>query len=237
MHVCVVQYDNRSASSLGDMHDLMEHNRRACEADGQCTYRRFDHASADRPAYWEKIALVRSTMREDATCDAVVWLDSDAAVHQTPTSVDRFRALLDGVEGVYSSDPVPEVHRMNAGVFAFRNSEEGRRLVELWDAGWTDESRRYWSREEEGGGGWVCRGAEDGGCDWGQRHYEQGSFSRVEDAAASSLRKTPYTTLNNLHCRSRDDVDEDGGMVAACHFMGEAKQHIRAYLDSYYPSS
>ena len=210
MHVCVVQYDDRPASSLGDMGDLMEHNRRVCEADGNCSYLRFTHTARDRPAYWEKVALVRRTLRDNPGCDAVVWLDSDAAVHQTQ-SFDRFRLLLDGADGAYSDDPDPSQHRMNAGVFAFRNSEEGRRLVDAWDAGWEGESHRFWSRNAETGE-WTCRGAKDGGCRWGQRHYEQGSFSRVEEAASSLPGAVPHAS--NL-LPPRDDVDEDGGWSRA----------------------
>ena len=111
-------------------------NQRYCDAHG---YRFFHFEKSefdDMPPWWRKVFLVREVMRKNPDVDIVMWMDSDAAfTHNTHW---RLEDILDPKSSVHVSQDVDhERHNKNprhpnAGTWAVRNDERGRKFLDAW---------------------------------------------------------------------------------------------------------
>jgi hypothetical protein len=159
MAVAIVQYDDRSDTGLGSLIKLMEQNA-AYASHHEYTYRFYRETPLVLPPVWVKPFLVRDLLREGF--DTVVWIDSDAVVHDFSRRLESLFAQSKAF--VYASDPPPWVSPFNAGVFACKT--EALPILDCWCASF---QARLWSRNDDGAWRWL-KG------EWAGRAFEQGAF-------------------------------------------------------------
>lgn len=199
-----------------------------CSGDGACTYLEDPVDGSRVPPYWRKVAAMRVCLAQQATrCDACLYIDTDAVLN-----VRRWRGLMDVRrllgEGhfAFAPDMISVPNRLNAGVFAARNSSRAAAILDSW---WFALPRDAWTREEPSGT-WRCRddeGGSSGGeqtasmqapqagdCLFAGRRYEQGVFNReVLHAYEDDLHEVSPVVWNNYNNRACD-----AGRIK--HFMG-----------------
>lgn len=175
LDIVMVSYDDRDVPYVRDAFAM---NRLYCERRGYTWVQR-SGVPYDMPPYWAKVRLVQDVMAEHPACDYVVWIDSDAAVVEHAV---RWEDQLAGLpDGAMSSDPFRAEPNNNAGVFAIRNSEQGRALLREWLAMYNPTA---W--QQSSSGAWACPG-----CDWAGIEYEQGSFAKMLREAKYNMSVMP----------------------------------------------
>lgn len=213
---------------LGALGELVALNMELCSGDGACTYLEDPVDGSRVPPYWRKVAAMRVCLAQQATrCDACLYIDTDAVLN-----VRRWRGLMDVRrllgEGhfAFAPDMISVPNRLNAGVFAARNSSRAAAILDSW---WFALPRDAWTREEPSGT-WRCRddeGGSSGGeqtasmqapqagdCLFAGRRYEQGVFNReVLHAYEDDLHEVSPVVWNNYNNRACD-----AGRIK--HFMG-----------------
>lgn len=250
---CVTQSDSRIGQPAFDAVEgrLMAHNRATCEGDGpSCSYR-LEPPPASASPYWAKVFLVRDLLRS-GSCDRVIWLDSDAALHlgrsvcegvdgdrnQRCGGATRVSAsavvdeLFGGEEFFYAghsavSCPELELHaKFNAGVWGVNNSPKGREIMEEWAKMYPKSN---WRMDPTDKTGWTCDDeSRNGTCAYSGAKYEQGAFIRyVMPKYASILREHDSCRIGSP-CASKAEATSRGASV--CHFLGCFKDR---YTDSY----
>jgi hypothetical protein len=230
---------------------LMAHNRATCENDApSCSYR-LERPSVSASPYWAKVFLVRDLLRS-GSCDRVIWLDSDAALHlgrsvcesvdddgsqrcdgATRVSVSAVAdELFDGEEFFYAAHsavtcPELELHaHFNAGIWGVNNSPKGREIIEEWAKLYP---RSNWRMDPTDKTGWTCDDENrNGTCAYSGAKYEQGAFIRyVMPNYATNLREHNACHIGSP-CASKAEATSRGASV--CHFLGCFKDR---YVDSY----
>ena len=229
----------------------MAHNRATCENDApSCSYR-LERPSVSASPYWAKVFLVRDLLLS-GSCDRVIWLDSDAALHlgrsvcesvdddgsqrcdgATRVSVSAVAdELFDGEEFFYAAHsavtcPELELHaHFNAGVWGVNNSPKGREIIEEWAKLYP---RSNWRMDPTDKTGWTCDDENrNGTCAYSGAKYEQGAFIRyVMPNYATNLREHNACHIGSP-CSSKAEATSRGASV--CHFLGCFKDR---YVDSY----
>jgi TusA-related sulfurtransferase len=155
--VALVQYDNRSDQDLGYMCDLIKLNADYAKKHGYTHI--FNRDRHDLPPYWVKVFIVLDALKQGF--DIVVWLDSDAVVHDFDRKIESF---FEGYESfIYASDCGTWPEFFNAGIFFVKKSATP--IVEDWAAlydktMWVNDNN-FWRH---------CKGR------WAGEAFEQGSF-------------------------------------------------------------
>jgi len=225
--LCVVQADDRSPDELGEQFELMERTRRRCEEDADCSYRR-DYATDAHSTYWKKVRAMRDCVHDAEGCDACLYVDSDAVLNAPASAARRMLPHPSAHVGI-----VPDWarDRFNAGVFAVRTSEVGKRVMDEW---LSLESARWRRRSGEEGGKakWECVDERGEACQWAGVEYEQGSFNdrvlpRYEEAVHEA---SPFLYNNDvLNCDGR--IKHFAGSYSNLFDQDGKQKAIRAYLD------
>jgi hypothetical protein len=218
-HVCLFQWDNRTDAQLGAQAELMVENQKLCASLPNCTYYK-TQAKEERPVYWEKVFQTNALLKAHPECDLVVYLDSDAVIRRPHL---RFLDAMRPEQHFLASDdtafdpaalflrPKP----FNAGVWAVRNTVEGRDIMNDWESLYPSTR---WRRD---GDKWSCPG-----CSWAGAAYEQGAFVNILRDRPDQVHLTSAARLNNMHC-----LDPRHAVAAdVCHFMGDRKRDIREFL-------
>lgn len=222
MNWCLVQSDDRDKEELGVQSKLMEKNRATCEQDPNCS--NVEIPLQNVPPYWRKVHATRSCL-DNPGCDACLYVDSDAVLnHHHWQGATDVETLLG--QGDFGFTPDWARDRMNAGVFAVRNSSTGKAIMDAW----LSEQSNAWSTDSEGE--WSCS-VNGKKCPWAGSEFEQGAFiTKVQPQFKDVLHESSPFLWNN-------DILNCTGHVK--HFMGnygnmfakDGKQKaIQRYLDS-----
>lgn len=175
--VCILGYENRESAGAKALQRV---NQDYCERHGyDCRF--VTTPVSTIPPWWIKVKLVRDVL-EEGTFDWIVWLDSDACVHNHDWRIEPL--AVDGALMYISSDrhsgprqwhklwsPVDSSYRLpldpshfNAGVWILNgNHSLSRRFLSDW---WANLNMKQWRME---GNEWVTEGGFAG------PNYEQGS--------------------------------------------------------------
>ena len=207
MRIALVQFDNRPFDQMGLLPFLLQRNKAYAGRHGYA-YHFVRERPVDLPVYWLKPHLVAERLA--AGFDAVVWLDTDAVVHDRDRRVE---ILLEGGEAMVAAGDNPFwPSPFNAGVFAARG-EAGLALLRRWSDLFAGTP---WRRE---GDAWRCDE------EWAGAAFEQGAFVAhlLDDARASGqirlldwkVLQGPFPTPDSF----------------ALHFAGGFKCNLPAYLD------
>ena len=214
---CVVQSDNRDKNSLGTMADLMEKNKKTCENLEGCSYIGDPlEGTDDVSPYWRKVHAVKKCI-ENEKCGTCLYLDSDAVIVPKNFKKDDIDSLLGGKEMGFA--PAWGRDRLNAGVFAVKGNEIGKKIVNEW----INLESKNWKKDKKNN--WVCKqNLID--CPWAGKDYEQGTFIKeVAPKFEQHLNEASSYVWDN------DSNKNCNGKVK--HFMGRrnTKQtHISGYL-------
>jgi len=211
--VAIVQYDNRSDQDLGAMGDLIKINADYAKKHGYS--HTFDRAVYELPPYWIKVLIVLDALNQGF--DIVLWIDSDAVVHDRERKIETF---FEGDElFVYSSDcgTWPEV--FNAGIFFVK--QKGKYLIEEWKALY-DEN--MWFKEPEYWRHCVGR--------WAGEAFEQGSFidniipkhEKVLKKIDWRIIQTPYPIDESFIVHFAGQFRSNSGMYSHLHQMPPTKK-------------
>lgn len=170
---CLLQYTSNPRSSYWQ---LLLHNAKYCRGHPRCRLHQEFREDTSVPGYWKKVFMVDMALRGvgEERCDLVMWLDRDAVIsnHNENFSFFWHHDMHIGMEG----------SRINAGVFAVRNTERGRHIIADWVAVYNGPARARWSFNGSGfdrpGDSerpkWACTG-----CAWAGEEYEQGAFEKI----------------------------------------------------------
>ena len=235
--ICLVQYDDRRNETA--LEPARAHNRRLCLLGAACSYITESDtllaplSNVSMPVYWLKVAAVQRVLHS-GRCRVVVYLDSDAVVHDMPNasadSVSQLTSLLSGNHSMFISPNPPcwdyllpsRMPQFCAGVYGIRASEAGLQLIDEWMRLYPSQ---MWAKANGTDTSWQCRA-----CDWGQHGYEQGAFSsRMVLKYHHAIRFVSACQLN-IPCISRAEANLRGAIT--CHFMGWSKVVLSRYLGS-----
>ncbi|RAK52819.1 hypothetical protein [Phenylobacterium deserti] len=206
MKIAILQFDNRPIDKLGLMPLLVQRNAAYAARQG------YEHhfvtaAPFDLPVYWQKPAMCRHVLRSGY--DAVLWLDTDAVVHDLDR---RIEDLFQGDELMVGAPDNPHWPQpFNAGVFAARG-EGGAQLMGRWAELFEGTN---WERTATA---WVCHG------EWAGADFEQGAFNgRLLETlkAAGELRIADWRVLQS-------PFPVEGAFTL--HFAGPFRSNLPVYL-------
>lgn len=155
----LVQYDTRDPAPHAEMR---AENRQYCESRGY-GYAMLIREQQTAPPWWDKLAAV-ATVLEEEQHDVVLFLDTDAVVMDR--SLDLTTFIPDGK--VFAAGAI-ENGDMNAGVFAVRGDDDGRRFIDEWMSHY-DKSK--WRAESDG---WKPVG------EWAGESFEQHALNTRMD--------------------------------------------------------
>lgn len=206
MKTAIVQFDNRPARELGPLTLLVRRNAQYAAHHGY-EHHFFDQAYFDLPVYWQKPSLVRRVL--ELGFDRVLWLDTDAVVHDLDRPLD---SLIEGDEAMVGAPDNPHwTQPFNAGVFLARGADGAapmRRWAELF-------AGTAWRRTDTA---WICE------AEWAGPDYEQGAFNArllPELTASGRMRLVDWRVLQS-------PVPQDDAFTL--HFAGPFKANVAAYL-------
>lgn len=203
MNVAIVQFDNRNDEQLGWMRRLVDINVRYAKKHG---YEHFFHRKIpfDVPPYWAKPWVIFDALERGF--DMVLWLDSDAVVHDFDRTIESF---FEGDElFIYTPDCSIWSEPFNAGAFFVK--KEAKHIIEEW---MTLYDSTMWNKENEQ---WHCLGS------WAGPAYEQGSFTKhLIPKYEKNLKKIDWRILQNPY-----PIEE----TFVIHFAGQFRVVIQMYL-------
>jgi hypothetical protein len=159
MKIVIVQFDDRDVKELGVMQYLILRNAAYAKKHN------YDHVflqsiNADIPPFWAKVFLASAYMA--AGYDMVVWLDSDAVIHDDSKTLEEFFA---GEQAFgYAPDNPLWGGPFNAGVF-FCKGASAKELLTAWMSHYNPS---MWEKID---GKWRCKSPA-----WSGPEYEQGAF-------------------------------------------------------------
>ena len=204
--VALVQFDNRPRDQLGPYSFLMRRNADYAARHGY-DYHFFDQAQFDLPVYWQKPILCRRVLQ--AGYDLVLWLDTDAVVHDLNR---RAETLFEGGEVMVGATDNPLWGQpFNAGVWAARG-EAGGDILRRW-ADLFPNTR--WRRTDKA---WICEE------EWAGPDFEQGAFTAhllAELQTSGALRLLDWRVLQ---------APFPVGGAFTLHFAGPFKVNLPVYL-------
>ncbi|MDM9626476.1 hypothetical protein QTL95_11250 [Rhizobium sp. S152] len=206
MKIAVIQFDDRPIEVLAHVATLIGRNAQYAKQHGY-EYAFVNRLGMDIPPFWAKPHIAKHYL--NAGYDAVLWLDTDAVVHDIDMPVDRF--FSNDEVFVYSSDNPVWRSPFNAGVFMCRG-QRGLELMTEWAALYPPD---LW---EKTGQQWICRDPR-----WAGPAYEQGSFVThmlPKYALSGLLKRLPWEVL-------QAPFPMKGSFTL--HFAGQFKPNIGVY--------
>lgn len=155
----IIQYDNRDLSLIDK--DLCERNKRYA-ARHKYDYILLKDGYENYPPYWAKVVIMRDYLQK---YDGVFWVDTDAAITAAETRIEELAANTKSF--IMCPDPPMWSSPFNAGVWAVRNTETGRAIMDDW----INIYKRVANQWKRDGEKWSSTGT------WAGDSYEQGSFA------------------------------------------------------------
>jgi hypothetical protein len=220
MPCLLVQYDDRAGSQF----DTLIAHTRAYAQRHQIEYTFGATGFEHLPPWWRKVFFVQELLPH---YDAVMWVDTDATI----VGDFPFKQLFQDGHFAFSPNPPmlnnPALSMLSApfcaGVWAVRNTPEGRALMDLWASAYKPE---HWTLD--GAGTWRGAGA------YGGAAYEQGAFElniyRCSELNAW-LQELPAHVMNYLakpdHALSGRSCPSD---VFAVHYWKGNRRHINTHF-------
>ena len=218
MSYCLVQYEDRP---LDQYKELIKKNKDYCFLHS-ITHVFFTNGYENYPPWWRKVFLVKELLN---TFDAVLWVDSDAAIvgHQ------HFKEFFEDKHFFLS--PNPPMLNLNvlstfsapfcAGIWGVKASEEGKTIMKVWSECYNPQK---WIRNENS---WSGEGV------YGGTSYEQGAFE------INILRCKTFQHWLNLHLSHvfnylpKSDKQLQGKFcprdVFAIHYWKGNRDHIKEH--------
>ena len=152
----IIQYDDRPIKEI--YKPLIERNKKYCKMHG---YNHIFKKSGytDIPPYWRKVQLTIDTLKNNPSCQGVMWLDTDAA----------FADYNKKIEDYTKSDKSMYISKQsngpfNSGVWFVRNDAKGLEIMNSWMESY---KQTVWTKN---GSSWETTGS------FGGPNYEQGAF-------------------------------------------------------------
>jgi hypothetical protein len=213
----IAQYEDRD---LGDFAPLIAQNQKYAKL------HKIVHVLAksgweNYPPWWRKVFLVRELLQE---YDAVLWVDSDAAIVGT----EHFKSLFNDKHFMLSPNP-PMMNSESlsmfsapfcAGVWGVRNSPEGRVLMDKWASSY---DKSMWKHV---GNTWIHTSGVYAGF-----AYEQGAFeiaiwrcANFEEWIENKLSKILNYLPKEDHRMNGTSCPSD---VFAVHYWKGNRKHIK----------
>lgn len=199
---------------MGHLNGLLQRNRAYAAAHGYA-YHHIGKIDLDLPVFWIKPFLLAHFLH--TTYDTILWLDTDAVVHDIDRRIEDFFVGDEGL--VYSQDlpvwPAP----FNAGVFACR--KHALPLFQEWCGLFPQDQ---WMKDEHGK--WQCLHEE-----WAGPAYEQGAFSQIilpKYKDGPLLREVSWKVLQNPFPTPESFT---------LHFMATFKVNVPIYLAGMQPDT
>ncbi|PZP48762.1 MAG: hypothetical protein DI595_15135 [Agrobacterium fabrum] len=210
MKIAIVQFDSRPPDALGFLAPLILRNSHYAEQHG---YEHFfvSRLGMDIPPFWAKPHVVMFYLKSGY--DIVLWLDTDAVVHDLAMPVTRF--FVGDEVFIYASDNPVWRSPFNAGVFICKGIVALDLMLE-WAALYQPDQ---WEKHEND---WRCRDAR-----WAGPAYEQGSFAikiLPKYGQSGLFKQLPWEVL-----QSPFPVDNSFTL----HFAERFKANIRVYCAAF----
>lgn len=204
MNVAIVQYDNRSNEALGTQYELVQINAAYAEKHGY-THIFCQDIDSDMVPWWGKVFAVLGAINNGF--DIVLWLDSDAVVHDFNRTIESFFEADELI--IYSSDHGIWPEFFNAGVFFVK--KEAKHIIEEWT---TFYNRDFFIKEH---GHWkYCFDR------WGGDAFEQGTFTKqLVPKYGTALKKIDWKIIQSPY-------PIDASFVV--HFAGEFRDNAKMYV-------
>lgn len=208
MKVTILQFDNRPEAVRAPLGHLLMRNRTYAERHGY-QHIFLSQIDADLPVYWLKPHFIRQ--RLEAGDDIVVWIDTDAVVHDLDRRVE---SLIEGGETMVAAPDNPLWGSpFNAGVMIV-TAKGGIALMDRWLALFAGTA---WTRTPTA---WVC---DD---EWAGPSYEQGALTLhllPELTASGQVRLIDWRILQS-------PFPVEGTFTL--HFAGVFRPNIPVYLQT-----
>lgn len=210
MKIAIVQFDSRPPDALGFLAPLIVRNSHYAKQHG---YEHFfvSRLGMDIPPFWAKPHVVMFYLKSGY--DIVLWLDTDAVVHDLAMPVTRF--FVGDEVFIYASDNPVWRSSFNAGVFICKGIVALDLMLE-WAALYQPDQ---WEKHEND---WRCRDAR-----WAGPAYEQGSFAiniLPKYGQSGLFKQLPWEVL-----QSPFPVDNSFTL----HFAERFKANIRVYCAAF----
>jgi hypothetical protein len=214
----VLQYDSRPDLPHPE---LRWRNREYCRLHNYSYI--FETRDTHLAPYWMKVYLCNKYISH---FDYILWLDSDAAVHNPQITIPEMfpsgRSVVYSINKPEFSTPAPPAP-YNAGVFAVRGTEEGKTILADWMSRYP---RHLWYKEA---GKWLCTKTKDGNkCAWAGIDYEEGAFLHYI-IGNPAYKKDLYAYPTHV-MQGHMPVHPDCYVV---HFAAFFKKQIPAYVSAY----
>lgn len=151
------------------------------------------------PPYWIKVKLVQEAL---SSYDYVVWVDSDAVIHDFAKNIPDFFCQHDLL--VIAPDPPIADSPFMAAVFMVRGrNEAAKHIVDEWMGRYNPDAWRL------AHGKWECPG-----CVWAKGNYEQGEFVALMPKYAGFIKSVPYYVFHEYRPWRKDP------RIFSYHFFG-----------------
>lgn len=213
--IAIIQYDDRHNVYL---ESLKDQNRIYANKYGYdyIFHDKWLHDGVELPPYWIKVALMLYYLPQ---YDAVMWLDTDAVIHDFFRPVEWFFHQYPNKEIFICRDYIEWSSEFNVGVFIIRNTPDSIRIVQEW---MNQYNPNDWSKVD---GKWLSSG------EWAGKTYEQGSLVHLY----FNLPKSDQSRFERLDWRvfQSSDPNNIASNTFTLHFAGNFKARIPAYIENY----
>jgi hypothetical protein len=183
MKILVLQIEDRDNIFLNQ---LMKSNQTICK-NNDIEYVFLKKSNELVPPYWAKIYEVKRLLYERQDIDYIIWMDSDAFfINFTKDRLINFLNEYNNYSFIGTTNMPPwESAKFNAGVFIFKNTDNGKNIINKWVSYYHKDK---WSYNVE-----TEKWSTDAG--YAGDEYEEGAFVKyiLEDTNLLHLRtfKTP----------------------------------------------
>lgn len=206
--VCIFSYDDRKNEP--SIEKLKAINEAYCQKQGY-EFLFFDRYPANLPPYWMKVKIAKDLV-DSGKYNYVMWLDSDACVHNFNVRLESLFAFHRDAFFVMAPDHERWTSNFNAGVWALKCGTMAKHFLEDWLMLY-DASK--WSQTESR---WSCQQ-----CSWAGDAYEQGAGEKIlkTETYAPYVIRLPWEILQN---------DTPTTLSFTLHFAGKmGKAQIKNY--------
>jgi hypothetical protein len=211
---CVVCYDDRKDEKFEIMRTRTQRYCNTLDYD----FKYYEKYDANVPPYWIKIKIIYDIMMTNEY-DYVMWIDSDACVHNYIAIPDIFK-LGDENTFIVMAPDLPNSglgsgREFNAGVWILKNNDIGKEFIADWLDLFETKLYKYWKRN---GKKWTCHryGIP---CLWAGVSYEQGSGVHLmtDSKYQQGVLQLPYQAMQDIISNI---------YAFTLHFMGDKKEQI-----------
>lgn len=210
--ICVFSYDNRRNDPM--IEKLRSINNRYCQKHGY-DFLFFETYPANLPPYWMKVKIGKDLV-DSGKYDYVMWLDSDACVHDHTIRLEHLFTFYKNAFFVMAPDNERWAAEFNAGVWIIKCGSLGKQFMKDWLARYNSSDWVYDHNK------WKCNW-----CIWAGDAYEQGAGTRL----LKSKTYAPYVIKLSWEVLQNDLPTK---WSYTLHFAGkQGKTQIKSYEHIY----